>query len=140
VFSNVTAAHSFLSACQAVKKRVMSKLLPTDGNDPSVSSAAPPHPITALCYCCYLACRIVQASSHQIKYSASSDISVLRSKPQIDFGFGRRRFRIMAGQLSCTFSQSLGYGLDDPGFESQQGQEIFHFSKTSRSALDPVFG
>jgi len=29
----------------------------------------------------------------------------------------------------------LGYGLDDPEFYSQQGQEIFLFSKTSRLAL-----
>jgi hypothetical protein len=28
-------------------------------------------------------------------------------------------------------------GLDDPGFKSKYGQEIFLFSKLSRPALDP---
>jgi len=32
-------------------------------------------------------------------------------------------------------AQRLDYKLDDSVFESQQGQEIFLFSKTSRSAL-----
>jgi len=31
--------------------------------------------------------------------------------------------------------QCLGFGLDDPGFESWQRHEIFLFSKTSREAL-----
>jgi len=32
----------------------------------------------------------------------------------------------------------LGYSLDDPGFESQRGQNIFIFSKTSILALWPT--
>ena len=31
----------------------------------------------------------------------------------------------------------LGYGLDGPEFETQQSQEIFLFSRTSRLALEP---
>jgi hypothetical protein len=31
--------------------------------------------------------------------------------------------------------QQLGWGMDSPGFESQQGQDIFLFTKTSTLAL-----
>jgi hypothetical protein len=36
--------------------------------------------------------------------------------------------------------QLLGYWLDDTGFESLKGQQIFLFSKTSRTALEPTYG
>jgi hypothetical protein len=32
----------------------------------------------------------------------------------------------------------LGYGLDDPGFNSLKAQEIYIFSKTSRPAVGPT--
>jgi hypothetical protein len=42
--------------------------------------------------------------------------------------------------VTARVAQSVyrsGYGLDDPGFESRYGKEIFLFSKKSRTALGP---
>jgi hypothetical protein len=35
-------------------------------------------------------------------------------------------------------SRTLGYGLDDRGFESRQGLENFLFTMVSRTALGPT--
>jgi hypothetical protein len=37
--------------------------------------------------------------------------------------------------MSCGRCSDVGHGLDDPGFKTQQDQEIFLFSKTSRLAV-----
>ena len=43
-------------------------------------------------------------------------------------------------KICCIFWLKLGYGLDSPGFESRQGQEICLFSKTvdTGSGADPL--
>jgi hypothetical protein len=46
------------------------------------------------------------------------------------------------GLLPCSQESlsgtALGYGLDDPGFESRKGLEIFLFTTASRLALGPT--
>ena len=44
----------------------------------------------------------------------------------------------MSAQVCGKFDKMSVYMLDDPGFKSCQGQEIFLFSKMSRQAVNPT--
>ena len=51
---------------------------------------------------------------------------------------GKSLLRIAAGNRDSSVTIVTTLVLDDPGFEPQQLQEIYLFSKTSRPAFGPL--
>ena len=129
MFASVTAARPFTSAFEAPKKRAVSKLLPTEGKDPSVSSAAPPSLSLPLPYLPYLNKRHRTGLCLVVAYIASSDATFCRSKPQIRFRFGRCGIGIIAVQpfMRTYLSTVTRRRVGDPGFASQRSNALKNF-------------